>query len=132
MTSTTPKKIHNPIPPEYANVSILRFITIGVACLSLIMVSYATWIVYTMSNRLAHYETIFQVESMSARVAPINFKLLEQILSIDQAKQNFTFVPYSRNPFYDRAITSTQSNLFDLRTTSTPSSSAETSSSTSL
>lgn len=124
MLTNAPKRIDNPIPPEFANVSILRLITIGVALICLTVTSYATWTVYVMSNRISTYETDFRAEAVSKSAGPVNFTLLEQVLHTDAEKQNLKFIPPTRDPFYDRAITSTISGLPSSPTTtvsSTPS-----------
>lgn len=124
MLTNASKRINNPVPPEFANVSVLRLITISVALICLTVTSYATWTVYTMSNRISTYETDYQVEIISKNVGPVNFVLLEQVLQIDTEKQNFQFTPPTRDPFYNRAITSTMSGLPTSPTTtvsSTPS-----------
>ncbi|HRH23510.1 MAG TPA: hypothetical protein PK295_02690 [Candidatus Magasanikbacteria bacterium] len=126
MLTNTPKRIHNPVPPEFANVSTLRLITVGVALICLTVTSYATWTVYVMSNRISTYETDFRAEAVSKSAGPVNFTLFEQVLRTDAEKQNLKFIPPTRDPFYDRAITSTMNGLHSGPTTtasSTPSTS---------
>ncbi len=119
MLTNTPKRIDNPIPPEFANVSVLRLITIGVALICLTVTSYATWTVYLMSNRISTYETDFQAQIVSKSVGPVNFALLEQVLLIDSEKQQMEFIPPIRDPFYDQTITSTISGA-SVGSTTTP------------
>ncbi|MBP9732372.1 MAG: hypothetical protein KBD29_02865 [Candidatus Magasanikbacteria bacterium] len=119
MLTNTPKRIDNPIPPEFANVSVLRLITIGVALICLTVTSYATWTVYLMSNRISTYETDFQAQIVSKSAGPVNFVLLEQVLLIDSEKQHLEFIPPIRDPFYDQIITSTISGT-SVGSTTTP------------
>jgi hypothetical protein len=119
MLTNTPKRIDNPIPPEFANVSVLRLITIGVALICLTVTSYATWTVYLMSNRISTYETDFQAQMVSKSAGPVNFVLLEQVLLIDNEKQHLEFVPPTRDPFYNQLITSTISGI-PVNATTTP------------
>ncbi len=122
LSNPGPKRIHNPIPPEFANVSLLRIITVTVAIVSLIMVSYATWVIYTMSNRVSTYESTIELKSVPPTVAPINFKLLDDIITLDHDKQSFVHIPMIHDSFYDRMITSTPFQFINLRaiSSSTP------------
>ncbi len=111
MSTNTPKRIHNPIPPEFANVSILRLITVFVACISLLGTGYTTWLVYSMSNRISGYEVSKQFEMVSKKAGPINFTLLEKVLNVDSEKQRLTFIPPTHDPFYNRPVTTTVSSI---------------------
>jgi hypothetical protein len=107
MNITSPKKIHNPTPPEYANVHILRWIMIFVGFICLAVTGYATWSVYTLSNRIGVYELTVEVGPISSRVTPINFDKYERVVAIDKEKKSFMLTPTTRDPFYARTITST-------------------------
>lgn len=132
MSTNAPKRIDNPIPPEFSNVSTLRLITLGVALICLIVTSYATWTVYLMSNRISTYETDIQVEIVSKKVAPVNFVLLEKILQIDSEKQQIQFIPPLRDPFYNQTITSTINSVSITSSTTISTSTLESASSTNL
>lgn len=128
MLTNTPKRIDNPTPPEFANVSVLRLITIGVALICLTVTSYATWTVYLMSNRISAYETDIQAQIVSKSAGPVNFTLLEQVLLLDNEKQNLEFIPPTRDPFYNQIITSTISSLSVSSTTIIPETTSSTTS----
>lgn len=130
MANLVPKKIHNPIPPEYANVFILKMITAIVGIICLLLSAYATWVVYTMSNRIALYENPLGVETVMRKVAPLDFSLFEQVMSIDEKKRTFTLPPLTRDAFYNRSITSTEN--IAISTSSTQSSDSVSPSSTQL
>lgn len=105
----TPKRIHNPIPPEYANIFVLRTITIIVGIFCLLLTGYATWVVYTMSNNIAVYQDSLEVEAAVRRVAPIDFSMLERVVTIEEKKQTFKLPPITTDVFYNRTVTSTGS-----------------------
>lgn len=117
MTDTAPKRIDNPIPPEYANVFVLKTITVAVGIICLILTAYATWVVYTMSNRIAAYESPVEAAAVVRKVAPIDFGVFERVITIDEEKQNFTSLPLTVDVFYNRLVTSTAPRILDLPST---------------
>ncbi len=123
MRFTSAQSARTPTSPEYANVHILKWISVLVGCTCLAIAAYATWKIYTLSNRIGMNEISLEVASLSSRVSPINFGLLEEVLTIDKEKKTFMLPPIDWDMFYS---TSTPSSIL----TSTPSSSV-TSSSTS-
>ena len=54
-------------PPEYANVRTLRWIGVFVGCVCLAIASYATWTIYTLSNRIGMNEIPLEVANLSQR-----------------------------------------------------------------
>lgn len=103
-----PKKIHTPISPEYANVALLRLITVCVGLICLLITSYATWTIYVLTNHISNYTTILHSQDSSPRtIAPINFELFETTSAIDKTKQSFKLTPIVWDMFYTRTVTST-------------------------
>ncbi len=116
MRFTSAQSARTPTSPEYANVHILRWISVLVGCTCLAIAAYATWKVYTLSNRIGMNEISLEVASLSNRVSPINFGLLEEVLAIDKEKKSFMLPSVGWDMFY---ATSTATTIL----TSTPSSS---------
>jgi hypothetical protein len=119
MRLSAPKKNHSPIPPEYANVRILKWIAflVGFVCLSI--TSYATWTIYTLSNRIGMHEIPLEIVSISKRVTPINFGMLESVRAIDKEKKSFMLEPIGWDMFYQRTITPPPSPLSSMTSSTT-------------
>ncbi|GEM_PF-2946717 len=94
-------------PPEYANVRTLRWIGVFVGCVCLAIASYATWTIYTLSNRIGMNEIPLEVANLSQRVSPINFGVLERVHTIDKEKKSFILLPIEWDAFYGYTITTT-------------------------
>lgn len=105
--STLHKRIRNPIPPEYANVFVLKLITIAVGVISLLLTGYATWTVFSMSNRIATYHTSLEAAVIADRVAPIDFRVLDSVSSTEHNKQTLILPRLAHDIFYNTSITTT-------------------------
>lgn len=107
MINTNQKKINNPTPPEYANVFVLKTITVAVGIICLLLTGFVTWTVYSVSNHIAAYQNSLEVESVARKVAPIDFPTLERVIKIDEQKQKNQLTPITTDVFYNRIVTST-------------------------
>lgn len=108
---TLHKRIRNPIPPEYANVFVLKIITIIVGVICLLLTGYATWTVFTMSNRIASYHTSLEAAVIADRVAPIDFRMLDSVSSTEHNKQTLSLPRLTHDLFYNTSITTTDTGF---------------------